>query len=127
MIALVRLAKEYGSGSIPIRKIAEEEKIPQRFLEGILLELKGLGLLDSVRGKTGGYSLLKHPTEISLAHIITLFEGSVGMLACVCCNAYKPCEFDRNEATCKIRQVFKNVYDSSTAILKNATLQDLTG
>ena len=125
MVALVRLAKEYGNGSIPISRIAEEEKIPQRFLEGILLELKGLGMLDSTRGKTGGYYLLKHPTEVSLADIITLFEGSVGMLACVCCHTYKPCEFYKDETSCKIRQTFKHVYESSSTILKNTTLQNL--
>jgi len=125
MVALVRLAKDYGNGSVPISRIAEEEKIPQRFLEGILLELKGLGILDSTRGKKGGYYLVKQPSEVSLADIITIFEGSVGMLACVCNLKYRPCEFCKDEATCKIRKTFKYVYESSSAILKNTTLQDL--
>jgi len=125
MVSLVRLAREYGSGSVPISRIAEEEKIPQRFLEMILLELKGLGIVDSTRGKTGGYHLVKHPTEVSLADVITLFEGSVGMLACVCSNKYKPCEFCKDETACKIRQTFKYVHESSSAILKSTTLQDL--
>ena len=125
MVALVRLAKDYGAGSIPISRIAEEEKIPQRFLEGILLELKGVGILESTRGKTGGYYLIKQPSEVSLADIITIFEGTLGLLACVCSIKYKPCEFCKDEATCKIRQTFKYVYESSTAILKSATLQNL--
>ena len=125
MVALVRLAKDYGSGSVPISRIAEEEKIPQRFLEGILLELKGLGILDSTRGKTGGYYLVKQPSEVSLADIIITFEGTLGMLACVCNIKYKPCEFCKDEAACKIRQTFKHVYESSSAILENTTLQDL--
>ncbi len=125
MVALVRLAKEYGNGAVPISKIAEEEKIPQRFLEGILLELKNIGILDSTRGKTGGYYLVKPPTDISLADIITLFEGSMGMLACVCGNKYKPCEFCKDESACKIRKAFLYIHESSSAILKNTTLQDL--
>ena len=125
MVALVRLAKEYGNGYIPISRIAEEEKIPQRFLEGIFLELKGLGILTSTRGKTGGYSLLKDPEEVSLADVVAIFEGTVGMLACVTIDKYKPCEFCKDEDACKIRQAFKHVYDSSTAILKNTTLQKL--
>ena len=125
IVALVRLAKNYNNGSMPISQIAEEEKIPQRFLEGILLELKNLGILDSMRGKTGGYYLVKSPSEVSLADVITIFEGSVGMLACVCCNTYKPCEFEKDENTCKIRQVFKYVHESSKAILKSASLRDL--
>ena len=125
MVSLVRLARDYGNGSVPISRIAEEEKIPQRFLEMILLELKGLGIVDSTRGKAGGYHLVKHPTEVSLADVITLFEGSVGMLACVCSNKYKPCEFCKDETACKIRQTFKYVHESSSAILKSTTLQDL--
>jgi Rrf2 family protein len=125
MVSLVRLAKDYGNGPIPISRIAAEEKIPQRFLEGILLELKGLGMLESIRGKTGGYYLSKHPSEISLADIITIFEGSVGMLACLCTNKYKPCEFCKDETACKIRQTFKYVHESSAAILKTTTLLDL--
>ena len=125
MVALVRLARDYGNGSIPISRIAEEEKIPQRFLEGIFLELKGLGILNSTRGVKGGYYLVKRPTEVSLSDIITIFEGSVGMLACVCDLQYKPCEFCKDEATCKIRLTFMSVHESSSAILKSATLQDL--
>ena len=125
MVSLARLAREFGNGSVPISRIAIEEKIPQRFLEGILLELKRIGILDSTRGKSGGYLLLKHPKEVSIADIITIFEGSLGMLACVCSNKYKPCEFCKDETSCKIRQTFENVHESSSAILKNTTLQDL--
>ena len=125
MVALVRLAREHGNGAIYISTIAEEEKIPRRFLEGILLELKGIGILESVRGKAGGYYLLKHPSEVSLAEIITAFEGSVGMLACVSSEKYKPCEFCKNEKECKIRKTFKYIYESSNAILKTTTLSDL--
>ena len=125
IVSLVRLAKEYGNGPTPISRIAAEEKIPQRFLEGILLELKNRKILDSTRGKTGGDLLLKHPAEVPLAEIITIFEGSVGMLACVCSSKYKPCEFCKDEMACKIRQTFKYVHESSYAILKTTTLQDL--
>jgi Rrf2 family protein len=125
MVSLVRLARDYGQGAIPVRRVAEEEKIPLRFLEGILWELKGLGIVGSTRGITGGYYLLKHPAKVSLAEIITIFEGSLGMLACVCANNYKPCEFCKEETACKIRQTFKSVYESSTAILKSTTLLDL--
>jgi len=125
MVSLVRLAKEYGQGSIPISRIANEERIPQRFLETILLELKGLGMVGSTLGKAGGYYLVKPPSEVSLADIITIFEGSVGMLACVCSTKYKPCEFCKDETTCKIRMAFKYVYESSAAILKTTTLQQL--
>ena len=125
MVSLARLAREYGNGSVPISRIAAEEKIPQRFLEGILLELKRTGILDSTRGTSGGYFLKKHPQEVSLADIIIVFEGSLGMLACVCNSKYKPCEFCKDETSCKIRQTFELVFESSSEILMNTTLQDL--
>ena len=55
MIALIKLAKEYGKGPVLINDIAVSEQIPQRFLENILLELKKMGILGSRLGKTGGY------------------------------------------------------------------------
>ena len=125
IVSLVRLAKDYGNGSVPISRISEEEKIPQRFLETILLELKKLEMLDSTRGKSGGYYLVKHPSEISLADVINIFESTVGMLACVSSDKYRPCEFCKDETACKIRKTFKYVYESSAAILKNTTLEDL--
>jgi len=77
MLAMIRLAREYGKGTLLINQIAESERIPKRFLEAILLELKNNGYLGSKLGKNGGYYLLKKPEEISLLEIIRLFEGSI--------------------------------------------------
>jgi Rrf2 family protein len=125
MLALTRLAKEYGNGAILISDIAKSEKIPQRFLENILLELKKQGLLGSKLGKTGGYYLLKHPREISLSEIIRYFEGTIALLPCVSERAYQPCEFCKDEKTCRIKMVFKEVRDASFEIFKKATLDTL--
>ncbi len=125
MVALIRLAREYGCGPIAISEIADSEKIPQRFLEGILLELKKNGFVESTRGKSGGYILAKDPGDIRLAAIVTLFEGSIGMLACVCPQSYRPCEFYKNEESCKLRRTFKYIHESTSAILENTSLQDL--
>lgn len=125
MVALLRLAKEYDRGAIAISTISEEERIPQRFLEGILLELKKTGIVESIRGKSGGYYLVKNPSEVNLADIIMSFEGSLGMLSCICSNKYRPCEFCKDETLCKLRKTFQYVYESSSAILKSSTLSDL--
>jgi Rrf2 family protein len=125
MLALTRLAREYGNGAIMISDIAKSEQLPQRFLENILLELKNLGLLGSKLGKSGGYYLLKPPGEIRLSEIVRHFEGTIALLACVSEKAYQPCEFCRNEKDCKIRGVFKEVRDKSYEILYNTTLESL--
>jgi Rrf2 family protein len=125
IVALTRLAREYGKGAMQIRELAEEEKIPRSFLENILLELKKMGILGSKLGKAGGYYLLKNPSEVSLADVLRHFEGTIAMIYCVSEKAYQPCEFCKDEATCKIRGVFKEIRDKTFEILKNATLEEL--
>ena len=83
IVALTKLAREYGRGAIQIREIAEEEKIPQSFLENILLDLRKSGILGSNFGKTGGYYLLKDPKSVNLAEIVSQFEGTISLLYCV--------------------------------------------
>lgn len=125
IVALTRLAKDFGKGPILIRDIAQDEKIPQRFLENILLELRKLGILGSKLGKEGGYYLLKSPEEVTLAEIIRHFEGTIALMYCVSEKAYQPCEFCRDEAKCQIRRVFKEVRDTTYDILKRTTLAEL--
>jgi len=125
MVALARLAKEYGKGPIQIREISASENIPQSFLENILLELKKMGILGSQLGKAGGYFLLRKPNEVNLANIIDHFEGTLSLLYCVSEKAYRPCEFCKDEKTCKIRKVFKEILENTNNTLKKATLETL--
>lgn len=109
MLALTRLAKQYGQGTMMINEIAESEKIPKRFLESILLELKKNGYLGSKLGKNGGYFLLKNPKDVNLLEIVRLFEGSIAMLKCSSEKFYEPCEHCKDEASCSIRGTFKDI------------------
>jgi Rrf2 family protein len=126
IVALTRLAREYGSGPLQIKEIAEEEKIPQSFLENILLELRKMGILGSKLGKSGGYFLLRKPEEVNLAEIVRHFEGTIALMYCVSEKAYQPCEFCKDETTCEIRKVFKEVRDTTYDILNKTTLEKLT-
>lgn len=125
MLALSVLAAEYGREPVQIGRIAEKEKIPQRFLEGILLSLKNIGMLNSTRGKSGGYYLLKDPREVTLLDVVICFEGSVSMLACVCEEQYMPCEFCKDEDSCPIRKPFSEIYRQIIDVLRRTTLADL--
>ncbi len=127
MIALVYLAKEGGQKAIMSTEIAKNEKIPQRFLENILLELKKMGVLGSKLGNAGGYYLIKNPDEIRLSDVIRHFEGAIALLYCVSEKQYQPCEFCKDEAKCKIRVVFKEIRDTTSAILDKTTLSSLVG
>ncbi len=76
-IAMLELAAQYGSNEpVRIRRIAERHDVPPRFLVQILLQLKGAGLVASVRGAAGGYHLIKPPQEISLGQVMEVIEGS---------------------------------------------------
>jgi Rrf2 family protein len=125
MVALARLAKESGKAPMQIKEIAEQENIPRSFLENILLELRKMGILGSQLGKSGGYYLLKKPGEVNLAEIIDHFEGTLSLLYCVSEKAYRPCEFCKDEATCQIRKVFKEILANTNSILNKATLETL--
>jgi Rrf2 family protein len=127
MVALSRLAKEYGNGPIQIRDISAIEKIPRSFLENILLELRKMGILGSKLGKSGGYYLLRKPEEVNLADIIDHFEGTLSLLYCVSDKSYRPCEFCKDETTCQIRKVFREVHEKTIGILRDANLKTLTG
>lgn len=73
--ALIELSREYGKGPVSICLIAKKQEIPPRFLEAILRQLKQAGYADSVRGKEGGYLLIKKPEQLILGDVLRLFEG----------------------------------------------------
>jgi Rrf2 family protein len=125
ILALTRLAKEYGKGTLLINDIAESEMIPKRFLESILLELKNNGFLGSKLGKKGGYYLMKKPEEISLLEIIRLFEGAIALLPCISEKFYQSCEHCKVEESCSIRNTFSDIREYTLNKLANTSLASL--
>jgi Rrf2 family protein len=125
ILALTKLAREYGKGTLLINEIAESEKIPKRFLESILLELKNNGYLRSKLGKNGGYFLIKDPSDINLLEIVRLFEGTISLLLCTSEKYYQPCEHCKDEATCLIRYTFKDIREYTYNRLSETTLTKL--
>lgn len=121
--AVLQLARKYGQGPIPISDLAAREQIPRKFLELILLELKNHGLLQSKKGKGGGYFLGRPPAEITIGQIIRVLEGPVAMLPCVSQTAYQRCAECVDERICGVRMIFKEVRDATASILDDATLQ----
>ncbi len=120
--ALVYLAKQQQQGPVLISDIAREQKIPRKFLEGILLDLKNAGILSSKKGKGGGYFLHKKPAEVNMADIIRMFDGPIGMIPCVTHKYYEKCTGCQDENTCGIRAVFMDLRNQTVALLKKDTL-----
>jgi Rrf2 family protein len=124
--ALLALAKNFSKKEYKkISEIAEQEKIPHKFLEAILLELRKQGILGSKIGAKGGYYLLKHPEEIMLSQVIRITGGPIALLPCVSLNFYEPCEECINEEICGLRNVVMEVRDASIKILSKTSLADV--
>ncbi len=123
--ALVHLAKKYQQGPVHIQEIADKEKIPKKFLEAILLELRKADILESKKGKAGGYYLVKKPKDVNLIEIIRLMDGAIAMLPCVSLNYYEPCDECKDEAGCGIRNAFIEVRDETLQILGGNTLEKM--
>ena len=122
--ALAYLAYKYDQGPVLIAEIALKKKIPLKFLEGILLELKLAGILDSKKGKGGGYYLAKHPGDVKVATVIRLVNGPIAMLPCVSLYFYKRCE-NCNEKRCALHDMMIEVRDATLNIVEKRTLIDL--
>jgi Rrf2 family protein len=125
ILALVKLAKEYNSGPVLINSISKSEMIPKKFLESILFDLKQLGILASKKGKGGGYYLIKSPADINLADIIRHIDGAIALIPCVTYKYYQPCQHCKDEVTCGIRSIVKDIRDETVNILKKITLADI--
>lgn len=123
--ALIFLARSGSVAPVPISVIAADQKLPRKFLEIILLELKNGGLVNSYRGKMGGYRLARAPQKISFGEIIRLIEGPLALVPCVSVSAYQRCPDCFEESTCAIRKVMMVVRDGTAAILDSTTLADM--
>ena len=123
--ALEYLAEHRDQGPILISEIAEQKHIPLKFLENILLELKHEGVLDSKKGKGGGYFLKLPPSKIPLARIIRKIDGPIAMLPCVSLYFYERCA-DCDEKNCGLHDVMILVRDANLKILEKKTVADLT-
>jgi Rrf2 family protein len=122
--ALVALAKAEAGHALVIGEIASDQKIPKKFLEQILLDLKRDGIVTSRRGKDGGYVMLKSPQEVTFGQVLRLVDGPVALLPCLSKIAYRRCEDCGDEATCEIRKVFAEVVVSTRKVLDGTSIAD---
>jgi Rrf2 family protein len=122
--ALTMLAERFDKGPVLISDIAQKKKIPLKFLENILLELKKAGILDSKKGKGGGYFLKQTPEKVKVATVIRLINGPIAMLPCVSLYFYERCK-NCNEKHCGLHDMMIEVRDATLNIVENRTLRDL--
>jgi Rrf2 family protein len=108
-----------------ISHIAESEKIPKKFLEAILLELRNHGILQSQKGKGGGYYLRVPPSEVTFAKIIRIVDGPIAPALCVSLHFYGKCDDCADEEACQLRTVLAKWRDANLSVLEKTTLEEL--
>jgi Rrf2 family protein len=120
-------ARKHIPRPLTIEAIATRSGTPKRFLEQILLEIRNAGLVASVRGRAGGYSLIKQPAEISISELLRLIDGPIAPLPCLSRRAYQRCDDCTDEATCRLRKVFAEVFWSYLILIESLSLEDMLG
>lgn len=116
------LAREHGNGPVLAASIAARERVPRKFLDQILLELSRRGIVQSRRGRGGGYQLGRPASEISMGEIVRLLDGPLAPVPCVSHTAYRRCEECADEAACGVRLAMGRVRDAVAEILDGTTL-----
>jgi len=122
--ALLALGLHPPAEIVRIQTIADEQRIPKRFLEQILTDLKDAGVVESRRGAQGGYRLARPPAKISLAEVIRHIDGPLAPISCVSERFYEPCTCP-DESRCGIRDIMRQVRDSVSQMLEGISLEDV--
>jgi len=125
--ALLALDEHGRKEPMRIADLAREEHIPAKFLELILLVLKNQGILQSRKGKGGGYLLARDPKDIYLGQIVRMFDGPLAPVPCASQTAYVACADCPNEAVCGVHLAMKAVRDATARVLDGTSLASLRG
>uniref|UniRef100_A4WQN8 Transcriptional regulator, BadM/Rrf2 family n=1 Tax=Cereibacter sphaeroides (strain ATCC 17025 / ATH 2.4.3) TaxID=349102 RepID=A4WQN8_CERS5 len=125
--ALMVLAEEHSGEqrALRIEDIAARSETPKRFLEHILLDIRNAGYIASIRGRSGGYLLIKEPAQIPLSDLLRMIDGPIAPLPCLSRRSYQRCDDCTDETSCRIRKVFAEIFWSYLLLIESLTLADL--
>jgi len=121
--ALLMLAERYpGTQPVRVEEIAETQDIPENYLRRLLIELKRGGLVASQKGPSGGYMLARPPARITMADVVEIIEGDYAPVECI----EESSSLCPRDNPCPMRDVWRDVRNSVTSILRSVTLQSLS-
>lgn len=106
---VVELGSKFGEGPVPLRKIAEEQKLSEAYLEQLIPPLRNSGIVKSVRGAYGGYMLAKPPTEITAGDVIRILEGPIQVV-----EGLEGSDIPQQELWKRIGEAVRSVLDTTT-------------
>ena len=120
----IGIASELGRPRLQVSELAAKEKLPVKFLEQILTQLKAAGYVESKRGKFGGYSLAKKMDRIKFGPVIRLIDGPLAPIPCVSQTSYMRCTCP-DEVHCGLRMLMLDVRNAIAKILDRYTLAEI--
>ncbi|MCU0643971.1 MAG: Rrf2 family transcriptional regulator [bacterium] len=121
--AVYELTRHYGQGPLTIRQISERQNIPLKYLEQLLHRLKKSGIIESVRGPTGGYALADDPANFSVGDILRVLEGPLHLSGCIRSHDSDHCL--RHER-CISNILWSEIEKKFAEVLDDISLTDLT-
>lgn len=117
--ALFTLVEQYGQGPVSIRVIAEANDIPRRFLEQIMIDLRHIGIVESIPGRDGGFILARQPEKITMGEVVRHFDGILAPISCVSTSHYEACS---QEGRCRFRRMMLDIRNYISRLMDSATL-----
>lgn len=121
LTVMVDLARNSGGGFVSLSDIAERENLSMKYLESIISILNKGGMLQSLRGKNGGYRLARDPAEYSVNEILLLTEGTLAPVNCIMQDGVQ-CE---KAATCSTLPLWAGLDKVIDSYLSRITLEDI--
>ena len=118
--AVLELASRYGEGPVELKEIAKKESISVKYLEQVIIPLRTGGLVKSIRGSKGGYSLAKPPSEVSLKDVFEILEGPLNLVDCL--QDPKACP---RSSFCVTRDIWKEVSEAIYGIFHSVSFEDM--
>jgi Rrf2 family cysteine metabolism transcriptional repressor len=120
--AVFELAKRHGSAPVKAAQVAEAQYVPVRFLENILNQLRQAGIIESVRGKEGGYRLSRAPQDISVGEVVRLVQGAVSEIECAGAAGEAACAL---QAGCVLLPMWQKAHQAMMDVFDGTSFQDL--
>lgn len=124
--AAIRLAERPQTEDwVQTAEVAEHERIPRKFLEAILVQLRDHGIVESRRGAHGGHRLLRDPETISVADIIRIVDGPLALTPCASVTRFRPCADCVDMKSCRLQSLMRQTRDAVAAVLENCSLASM--
>jgi Rrf2 family protein len=118
--AVLELASRFGEGPVELKEIARSQEISIKYLEQVIIPLRTAGIVKSVRGSKGGYSLARPPSEVRLFDVVETLEGPFCLVDCI-----KDPNLCKRSESCVARDVWIEVSEALQRVLKSITLDQM--